>query len=78
LKVVLLLRRPSGTPVIKGTDVMQSTSGTNSVIIDSDYTTQNDQWVIIEGCKAGSATNGINLQFEGMINPYIVKTTDPF
>jgi hypothetical protein len=57
---------------------MQSTSGTNSVIIDSDYTTQNDQWVIIEGCKAGSATNGINLQFEGMINPYIVKTTDPF
>lgn len=53
--------------------------GNNPTVVEQDFTTQSNQYMIIEGCKfSGTLTNGISLTFVNMINPYIVKTTDPF
>jgi hypothetical protein len=64
-----------------GEDAMLDSSGgtapTNFKFVTG---AQTDQYIIIQGCiyEGGTLTQGIHFKFGNIINPYMVKTTDPF
>jgi hypothetical protein len=63
----------------KNTVMRDASGGTSPTVVAKDFSDQTNQYIIIEGCKynAPQKTRVVDLEFGNMINPYIVKTTDP-